>query len=366
MPSATQRTDDGLGRETANVLIAILNWNSFAETAAAVRSVLQSDYSRFSIVVIDNGSEEDSVRHVRALETEQVEVVELSTNMGYTGGCNRAFQIALERHFEYVWLLNADTVVDIGTLSKLVRAAESGQKVGLVSPLIRSLQEPAKTLNTGHLFCREIPYFERTRNPETLRKWISSQPENVVLLGTAMLVSVRLVEAIGYLETEMFAYWEDIDFSVRSLHAGFRNVVAWDAAVYHVDKWAGPGPHRVKPHWWYYMTRNEISFWRKHERGVKGLKAIWWACKVSVRELHAKSEEQLAQTAILAGMWDGWRGRGGAYDEGRRMPKALSTIFVRWSKSHRVRPETPSGSVEHAQAAAAARIEADRPKIALP
>jgi GT2 family glycosyltransferase len=50
------------------------------------------------------------------------------------------------------------------------------------------------------------------------------------LFGTVLLIQQQLVAAIGMLGDRYFTYWGDIDYSVRSFHAGFRNVVLFDAA----------------------------------------------------------------------------------------------------------------------------------------
>ena len=133
------------------VLIVILNWNSWEETIAAVRSAEGMSYPRKHILIVDNGSMDDSVARLEPLRSESIDLIARPTNEGFTGGCNLGFEAALRDGFDYVWLLNNDAITDCGTLASLVQTAEQSAKIGLVSPRIASLQEPAKQLNLGGL-----------------------------------------------------------------------------------------------------------------------------------------------------------------------------------------------------------------------
>src|ERR1017187_6066317 len=121
------------------VLIVVLNWNDPDETISAVESIFQMDYANFRVLVIDNGSTDDSVERLRGLVGERVELVEVAVNTGYTGGCNLGFKRALEMGADYAWLLNNDTTADTHALSSVVALAESDERIGLVSPLIARL-----------------------------------------------------------------------------------------------------------------------------------------------------------------------------------------------------------------------------------
>ena len=146
------------------VLIVILNWNSSDETIAATHSALAMTYPSKHVLVIDNGSEDSSVAALQELGSSSVTLLANPRNEGFTGGCNRGFDAALEGNFDYVWLLNNDAITEDDTLSSLIRLAESDARIGLVSPRIASLQEPAKQLNLGGLYRPEVPAFESTKD----------------------------------------------------------------------------------------------------------------------------------------------------------------------------------------------------------
>ena len=161
------------------------------------------------------------------------------------------------------------------------------------------------------------------------RMWAEQKSRWVMLMGTALLVRVDLIRTIGKLDDAMFAYWEDTDFSLRSIHAGFENRLDFESVIYHKEKDAGTEAMTMKPHYWYYMARNEIRFWRKHARAMARLKAFWWTYTFNLRNLRLVRGNVVSRQAILAGLWDGWRGRTGPYSAGRRMP-ALVARMAEW------------------------------------
>lgn len=313
------------------VLTVILNWNSPDETIAAAASVQRMRYPNKQILLVDNGSADDSVVRLEALRSESVELLARPENEGFTGGCNLGFEVGVRDGYDYVWLLNNDAVTDDETLSSLVRVAEQDPKIGLVSPRIASLQEPEKQLNLGGLYRPEVPAFESTKDMRTAREWAEQHPERVMLMGTALLVRVDLIRAIGSLDPAMFAYWEDTDFSLRSIQAGYRNRLDFDSVIYHKEKDSGTQATQMKPYYWYYMARNEVRFWRKHARGVRKVKALWWTYQFNLGKLRAVRGNVESRRAILAGLWDGVLGRTGPYPPTRSMPTVMARIAERQS-----------------------------------
>src|SRR5271170_1604276 len=151
------------------------------------------DYTNYRVVVIDNGSVDDSVEVLSKIEDSRVELIASPENLGYTGGCNLGFATALENNNDYVWLLNSDAVAEVNTLSSLVRVAEEDVKIGLVSPMVASLQRPSVFIYAGGYFNAQIPSFQTTREREQASRWAIDHPKSIILLGTALLVRVDLI-----------------------------------------------------------------------------------------------------------------------------------------------------------------------------
>ena len=223
-PSATQSALENASLEPS-VLVVILNWNTPGETLAALDSVHRMDYPNYSVAVIDNGSTDNSLSLLSGITTKTVQLVTSPQNLGYTGGCNLGFDIALREGIDFVWLLNSDAVTQPNTLSSLIHLAQRDPHIGLVSPVIASLEDPTRLINAGGLYRPELPSFEPTKDIELARKWSSLHPDRILLLGTALLVRTDLIRTVGPFDPDFFAYWEDTDLSLRSVQAGFLNKV---------------------------------------------------------------------------------------------------------------------------------------------
>ncbi len=141
------------------VAISILNWNGWQDTIECLRSIRALDYPHYLMIVVDNGSRNDSVARIKewamrnlgdmhslveysrtvalaggedpqesALEglppSNRLVLICNGENLGYTGGNNVAIHYALSRRqsADYVFLLNNDATVAPDCLSELVRA----------------------------------------------------------------------------------------------------------------------------------------------------------------------------------------------------------------------------------------------------
>jgi len=333
------------------VLIVLINWNSFEETQAAVESVLRMDYPRFRVLIIDNGSKDHSVSQLREITGDRVELTESPENTGYTGGCNLGIERALSMGAQYIWLLNNDAIVERDVLSSLVATAERDVRIGLVTPRIATLNGERITFAGGVISIKNSLYNE-TSDPVIAAEWAAQYPEAGLVIGTAMLVRAELVRRIGTLDTSFFAYFEDIDYSARSAAAGFRNVVDSNSIVRHLEKNRNTKPLEIKPHYWYYMARNESRFWRKHLGLAKSLKLTWDSCNGFLRHFNCLGSRPESRDAILVGLWDGWRNRSGQYNPNRRMPAIPSALVRFYSRRGALQPasslaaENPAGGAE--------------------
>jgi GT2 family glycosyltransferase len=319
------------------VLVVLLNWNSADETIAAVDSVRGMDYPNYRILIVDNASADDSVIRLRKIAGDDIELLESPINTGYTGGCNLGMKRALEMDAKYIWLLNNDAIVPPPTLSSLVCLAETDSSIGLVTPRIAALDEDRLTFSGGVISIQDGLYNE-THDPAVAAEWNAKYPDAGLAIGTAMLVRTDLVQKIGMLDTDFFAYFEDIDYSARSVNAGFKNVVDPNSTVRHLEKNRNTRPLEIKPHYWYYMARNESRFWRKHLGLVGSMRLAWYSFQGFLRHWNRLGAKPESQDAILAGLWDGWWNRGGPYHPGVRMPWLPAALVRAYGRRNVLQP----------------------------
>jgi GT2 family glycosyltransferase len=323
------------------VLIVTLNWNDHERTAEAVKSVLKMDYLNFRVLIVENGSTDGSAVALRQIADNRVELLESAVNKGYTGGCNLGLARALELGAEYVWLLNNDALAPPGTLSSLIMLAQSDSRIGLATPIIASLDEVPRVTFAGGICDMNAARYNETNNIAVAQKWAEEHPAAGLVIGTAMLIRTDLIHKIGMLDESFFTYYEDIDYSVRSLKAGYRNVVDWSSVVYHLEKDRETNPLGMMPHYWYYNARNARRFWRKHLGLWKSLGNSWESFNIFLRQRNRCKSNPVACNAILAGLWHGWLNKSGPYNHVYRMPLVPAAIVTLYSRRRVLRGVDP-------------------------
>ncbi len=315
----------------AAVDIIVLNWNGAADTVRCVNKLIQQTFPYRSILVIDNGSVDDSPRALKHLEDhDRVNLLLLPTNLGFVGGCNFAMQKSFNSGADYVWLFNNDAIPEPDALVQLVMAAELDSRIGLLSPLILEAEDHSLVQMGCGLLDLSQPGYQLTYDVGQAQAWQRDFPDRIVLHGTALLVRRSLYQAIGGFDDRFFAYWEDIDYSIRSSQAGYQNLSLLDTYVYHGSKDTRNTPDLIKPHYFYFYTRNEILTWSKYCKGRRYLRILLWVLVRQLKQIARMPGNVPGIDAITAGLWHGWFGIGGRFDPKSRMPNPLRFLLRRF------------------------------------
>jgi hypothetical protein len=306
------------------VFIIILNWNGLEDTLECLKSVFKMDYPNFKVIVVDNGSTDNSVAVIQGKYPEVI-MIENKDNLGYTGGNNVAMGYAMQNGTDYMWLLNNDSIAEQDTLSKLVATAEVSPKIGLVNPVIYDYYNPDKIQFCGSYIDWRKQDIVYTKNVEEFKIWQNKYSRLICLWGTALLIKRDLIENIGYLNGRFFAYWEDTDFSVRSIKGGYRNVIELSARIRHK---INPGTARSTAYF-YYMARNKYYFWMNYLRDLNKLYYLrkYFSGIIETFGVRLQHNGTEYGDAVLDGAWGAICGINGEWDKNVRVPYSLKKII---------------------------------------
>ena len=222
------------------VAIIILNWNGKKDTFVCLESMRKETYGNKEIVLVDNGSTDDSVEEIRRAFPE-VTLLALEKNLGFTGGNNAGIEYAVKKGADYVYLINNDTTVEPDALEKLVEAAEENPEAGLVAPVIHDMDPPCAIWFAGSALSLHhgAAWHDNARQPARTEKpyevpWVT---------GCAMLLRAELLGQLGGFDDRYFLSWEDVDLSLRVRDAGRKVMVAPTARIYHKGGQSGKSFH---------------------------------------------------------------------------------------------------------------------------
>ncbi|HYP47311.1 MAG TPA: glycosyltransferase, partial [Thermoleophilaceae bacterium] len=181
------------------------------------------------VVVVDNGSGDDSVELVRE-RFPAVKLVELKSNEGFAGGM--AAGIAAARG-QWLAVFNNDTTIEPDAVSRLLAAARSQPRVGAVAAQMR-FADRRDVLNSAGL---ELDRLGIAADRLVGTKVDENQPlepyEVFGATGGAALFSMEMLEEVGGFDETFFAFFEDVDLAWRARAHGWRALYAPGAVVYH-------------------------------------------------------------------------------------------------------------------------------------
>jgi GT2 family glycosyltransferase len=219
-----------------DVSVTIVNWNRAALLEQCLRSVFATSRTiDYEVIVVDNASEDDSVRMV-CTSFPEVRLIVNATNVGFGRAQNRAMATARGR---YLLMLNNDATVEPGTIPALVRLMDDHLDVGACG-CPDSHQVSLGGATAGAF--RKYPSLGRTvmenfwavvHPPRTwdigwlarpLHRWMGEELTDVDVLGVAWIVAALLIvrreviAALGGFDERFFLFDEDADLC-RRIHA---------------------------------------------------------------------------------------------------------------------------------------------------
>ena len=319
--------------QSPRLAIVILNYNGYDDTIACLDSVCSAPPRDCLVIVVDNFSRDDSVTQLkRWMQTYRpplreslwsgmantctpddrqaggqpgVVLLEARHNSGFSGGNNLGIQYALRLGAAWILLLNNDTIIECGSLERLVEGAE-GAGAHLAGCTVYEYADPSKAWYLGGKFSwwgdRDLRFLpKRATEAEKTNEtdWIT---------GCCMLIKRDVFERIGLLDEHSFLYFEDADFCRRAARAGFRRVVVLESRIYHK---AGRSVGRESALARYHATRSRVYFHRKHyslpaHASFLLVFALSRCSRAFCWLLQGKPD---LGSASLRGLWDGMLGK---------------------------------------------------------
>ncbi len=215
------------------VFVIIPTFNGAEDLERSIDSVLAQSFKDFDLVIVDNGSTDDSRTIIERYEAKDKRVRKIyrDKNYGYTGGVNPGFDLAIKEDAAYAAPFNNDAWADKDWLKRLVDFLEHNPAYGIATCTI--LHGDGKTIDStaDQYTIWGIPYPRGRDEPATSR--YDSDTEIFGASGGASLYRVDMLKEIGTFDQDFFAYYEDIDLSFRAQLAGYKVAFVPASVVYH-------------------------------------------------------------------------------------------------------------------------------------
>jgi GT2 family glycosyltransferase len=209
------------------VSIVTLSWNAVHFTRIALDSIARYTSEPYEVIVVDNGSRQETVDVLRAVDDPHVRVIYNATNLGYGGGNNVGIAHASGDH---IALLNNDVIVTEGWLDVLLDPFDRMPRVGVTAPRSNCVVGEQQVADATYGDEAGIHAYASARRRTYARQGFLTERA----IGLCLCVDRRVIEEIGGFD-ERFAVgnFEDDDFSVRVRAAGYQIYVCDDAFIHH-------------------------------------------------------------------------------------------------------------------------------------
>jgi GT2 family glycosyltransferase len=209
--------------------VIVVCWNSADVLGRCLDQLFAQDYENYEIIVVDDGSDDDTLEIAEAARGRgDVTVVRSPRNRG----CPHARNLGL-RHAkgEFIAFVDADGFVARGWLSHVVEAFDQDATVGGVASTVFFDANPIVINGAGGMVNRQGWAADMSMNESYERAEIAS--EALYPMGCGMALRRSSMERVGPFDDRMLNYYDDVDYGARLWRAGYRVVVAPDAWIDH-------------------------------------------------------------------------------------------------------------------------------------
>ena len=293
---------------TSKVCIVLVNYCGHKDTIECLESILKSSYSNYQIVVVDNSVNPDSLNFIRLwakgentqpittrfpkivfplsikpvshhffsekefsvvekTAEEKILLVQSEKNLGFAGGNNIAIDYFLKSSFDFVWLLNNDTVIQSDTLKNFVEFGVTSQEsTGIIGgKLFDYYNKDILQAVGGRYFkwfgkVKEIGGGERDSG-----QWDKSDFKFDYVIGASMFVKRKFVVSVGKMTEDYFLYFEELDWAIRGKIKGWQMELCPSAIVFHkLGASTGSGKKEISELSDFYSVRSRLQIAKRY------------------------------------------------------------------------------------------------------
>ena len=260
------------------VSIIILNWNGWNDTIECLESLYQITYPNYGVIVVDNGSEDESIAKIKdyaegkikveskffeySCENKPIKIIEYTReeaeagggkegeipdlasnrkliiiknekNYGFAEGNNIGMRYALSSRTDYILILNNDIVVAPDFLTELHKAMDENVQAGIAGPTCYYYDKPNTIWYVGTM----INWWTRRIRLIGYGKQDTGQYQRVTevdsVSGCAMLVRRRVLEKISLFDPRFPFGNEDYEFCTRACREHFKVIHVPNSMIWH-------------------------------------------------------------------------------------------------------------------------------------
>ena len=216
---------DKVSKQHGLTSIIILTYNQLTYTMKCIESIRKyTEQGTYEIIIVDNASTDGTQLWTK--QQDDVTSILNDYNAGFPKGCNQGIEVAVGSQ---ILLLNNDVIVTPNWLENLLACLYSSEKIGAVGPVTNNISYTQK-IATSYQNDEEMMAFATTFNVSDPEKWM----ETLKLVGYCLLIKREVIDKVGGLDEQFTpGNYEDDDFCMRTLRAGYHLMICRDTFIHH-------------------------------------------------------------------------------------------------------------------------------------
>jgi len=246
------------------VSIVIVTYNRQKIVLDCLKSVFKLNYPHFKVILVDNGSKDNTVRAVKN-KFPLVKIIASKTNLGLNQGKNLGQKGSKGK---YILFLDSDTIVHKNLLSELVNLTQKDPQIGIVCPKMYYFKPKnviwyagsyvnLLTSQTKNIGCNQVDHGQ------------FSQVQETQFAPTAYLATKKAINKLKGHNKVLFMTYGDTDYGLRARKLGFKVMFCPQAKLWHkLNKSENTKTIRALgynlPMRAYYFSRNRVIFMKTH------------------------------------------------------------------------------------------------------
>ena len=248
------------------IAIIIINWKKYDLTLNCIDSVLKSSYKNFKIILIDNESQNSFPDEIN--KSEKIKIIKNENNEGFSKANNQGIKYSIKNGFDYVLLLNNDTLIKNDLIDSLIQQSITlNQKI--IQPLILNY-DGSKIWNAGGTINNFFGTFQTLKKGKTFKNFKSDKNLTEWFTGCCVLIKLEIFNHVGYFDERFFAYYEDVDYSIRLKKMGYSIALMTNSYLQHYESASSKSMKKIEgnlsPYVHYLNIRNHILLLKKHSK----------------------------------------------------------------------------------------------------
>jgi GT2 family glycosyltransferase len=248
-----------IGGKMISVNCIVVTYNRLSLLKECIQAVLSQTFPVTKLIIVNNASTDETKRYLESLQDPIFEIINLSKNIGGSGGFNIGIKKSMEIFADWTWVMDDDTIPSLNALEELIIRSDIVKNIGFLCSKV--------LYSDGSIHLMNVP------TPRSLHNTVYSEyiEKGALLVESCSFVSCLInnvtIKAVGFPIAEFFIWADDMEYTNRITNSGFLGMFVWSSHVIHktFQNYTASIPKATKDIFWkfYYGERNNIYLLRR-------------------------------------------------------------------------------------------------------